>query len=141
MKAIIYKKYGSPDVLQLEEAAKPAPGDNEVLVKVYAASVNSWDWDLLRGTPFLNRLGGLLSPKYKILGCDIAGQIEAVGRNVRQFQPGDEVLGDLSMCGWGGFAEYVCARENALTLKPARMTFEQAAAIPGCSPCSAGASR
>ena len=130
MKAIIYKKYGSPDVLQLEEAAKPAPGDNEVLVKVYAASVNSWDWDLLRGTPFLNRLGGLLSPKYKILGCDIAGQIEAVGRNVRQFQPGDEVLGDLSMCGWGGFAEYVCARENALTLKPARMTFEQAAAMP-----------
>ncbi len=130
MKAIVYKKYGSPDVLELKEVAKPTPEDNEVLVKVHAASINDWDWGLLRGKPFVNRLiGGLLKPR-KILGCDIAGWVEAVGRNVKQFQPGDEVFGDISGCGFGGFAEYVCARENALTLKPAGMTFEQAAAVP-----------
>ena len=105
--------YGSPDVLELKEVEKPTPRDNEVLVKVLAASVNSWDWDLLRGTPFLVRLWGLLKPKYKIPGADIAGRVEAVGRKVKQFQPGDEVFGDLCECGWGGFAEYVCARENA----------------------------
>jgi len=130
MKAIVYTKYGSPDVLQLKEVEKPTPKDNEVLIKVHAASVNSWDWDLLRGTPFVNRLMfGLLKPKI-ILGCDIAGRIEAVGQNVKQFQLGDEVFGDLSGCGWGGFAEYVCAHENALALKPASMTFEEAAAVP-----------
>ncbi len=130
MKAIVYTKYGSPDVLQLKEVEKPTPRDNEVLVKVHAASVNSWDWDLLRGTPFVNRLAfGILKPKI-ILGCDIAGRVEAVGNNVKQFQPGDEVFGDLSRCGWGGFAEYVCARENALAPKPACLTFEQAAAVP-----------
>jgi len=126
----VYTKYGPPDVLQLKEVEKPAPRDDEVLIKVHAASVNSWDWDLLRGTPFLARLGGLLKPKYKILGADIAGRIEAVGRNAKQFQPGDEVFGDISGCSWGGFAEYVCARENALALKPASMTFEEAAAVP-----------
>jgi NADPH:quinone reductase-like Zn-dependent oxidoreductase len=131
MKAIVYTKYGPPDVLQLKEVEKPTPKDNEVLIKVHAASVNSWDWDLLRGTPFLNRLMfGLLKPKTKILGCDIAGRVEAVGRNVKQFQPGDEVFGDISGCGWGGFAEYVCARENVLALKPASMTFEEVAAVP-----------
>jgi len=130
VKAIVYTKYGPPDVLELKEVEKPTPKDNEVLIKVHAASVNSWDWDLLRGTPFLNRLGGLLKPKYKILGADIAGRVEAVGRNVKRFQPGDEVFGDLSECGWGGFAEYVCARENALALKPASMTFEEVAAVP-----------
>ena len=131
MKAIVCTKYGSPDVLQLKEVAKPIPEDNEVLVEVHAASVNDWDWGLLRGKPFLNRLlFGLLKPKIKILGCDIAGRVEAVGRNVKQFQPGDEVFGDISGCGWGGFAEYVCARENALALKPASMTFEEAAAVP-----------
>ena len=130
MKAIVYTKYGSPDVLQLKEVEKPTPRDNEVLVKVHAASVNSWDWDLLRGTPFVNRLAfGILKPKI-ILGCDIAGRVEAVGNNVKQFQPGDEVFGDLSRCGWGGFAEYVCARENALAPKPVCLTFEQAAAVP-----------
>jgi len=130
MKAMVYTKYGTPDVLQLKEVEKPGPEDNEVLIKVHAASVNSWDWDLLRGTPFVNRLMfGLLKPKV-ILGCDIAGRVEVVGRNVKQFQPGDEVFGDLSGCGWGGFAEYVCARENALALKPACLTFEQAAAVP-----------
>ncbi len=105
MKAIVYRKYGLPDVLKLEEVEKPNPKDDEVLVKVHAASVNSWDWDLLRGTPFLVRLWGLLKPKYKILGADIAGRAEAVGRNVKQFQPGDEVFGGS---GLGGFAEYVC---------------------------------
>ena len=132
MKAIVYTKYGSPDVLQLKEIEKPTAKDDEVLVRVHAASINSWDWDLLRGRPFVNRLGGgLLKPKrIKILGCDIAGRVEAVGRNVKQFQPGDEVFGDISGCGWGGFAEYVCAREDALALKPSRMTFEEAAAVP-----------
>ncbi len=115
MKAIVYHKYGSPDVLELEEVEKPTPEEDEVLVKVHAASANPADWHLMRGEPFLARLtAGLLKPKNKILGADIAGRVEAVGRNVKQFQPGDEVFGDISGCGWGGFAEYVCARENAL---------------------------
>jgi len=130
MKAIVYTKYGPPDVLELKEVERPASKDNEVLVKVHAASVNDWDWGLLRGKPFMNRIGGLLRPKYKILGADIAGRVEAVDKNVKQFQPGDEVFGDISGCGFGGFAEYVCARENALVLKPASMTFEEAAAVP-----------
>jgi NADPH:quinone reductase-like Zn-dependent oxidoreductase len=130
MKAIVYAKYGTTDVLKLKEVEKPTPKDNEVRIKVHAASVNSWDWDLLRGIPYLVRLGGLLKPKYNILGADIAGRIEAVGRDVKLFLPGDEVFGDISGCGWGGFAEYVCADENALTLKPASMTFEEAAAMP-----------
>jgi NADPH:quinone reductase-like Zn-dependent oxidoreductase len=132
MKAIVYQKYGSPDVLELKEVEKPTPRDNEVLIKVHAASVNDWDWGLLQGVPFINRLeNGLLKPKkHKILGSDIAGQVEAVGRNVKQIKPGDEVFGDLCQCGWGGFAEYVCAPENALGLKPPSMTFNEAAAIP-----------
>jgi NADPH:quinone reductase-like Zn-dependent oxidoreductase len=132
MKAIVYTQYGSPDVLQLKEVDKPAPKDDEVLVKVYAASINSWDWDMLTGRPFEYRfLSGLLKPKKtKILGCDIAGQIEAVGKNKKQFHPGDDVFGDLCEGSWGGFAEYVCARENELTLKPAGMTYEEAAATP-----------
>jgi NADPH:quinone reductase-like Zn-dependent oxidoreductase len=130
MRAIVYTKYGTTDVLKLEEIEKPAPKGNEVLIKLHAASVNSWDWELLRGKPFLARLGGLLKPKYKILGADIAGRVEATGKDVKGFHPGDEVFGDISGCGWGGFAEYVCAREDALSLKPADMTFEEAAAIP-----------
>jgi len=131
MKAVIYTKYGTPDVLQLKEVEKPTPGDDEVLVKVHAASVNDWDWGLLQGKPFINRLlFGLLKPKVQVLGCDIAGKIEAVGRNVKQFQPGDEVLGDISECGFGAFAEYVCVPENALVSKPASITFEEAAAVP-----------
>ena len=131
MKAIVYYKYGSPDVLHLEEVEKPKPKDNEVLIKVYAASVNYSDWAFVRGEPFLIRLfQGLLKPKNKILGADIAGWVEAVGGNVKQFRPGDEVFGDLSECGWGGFAEYVCIPENALALKPANIIFEEAAAIP-----------
>lgn len=130
MKAIVFTKYGTPDVLELKEVDKPIPKADEVLIKVHAASINDWDWGLLQGIPFMNRLlFGLLKPRKKILGSDIAGRIEAVGKNVEQFQPGDEVFGDLSG-DWGGFAEYVCARENALALKPASMTFDEAAAIP-----------
>jgi NADPH:quinone reductase-like Zn-dependent oxidoreductase len=115
----------------LKEAEKPTPKDNEVLIKVHAASVNAADLHFLRADPFLIRLmSGLLKPKNTILGADIAGQIEAVGRNVTLFQPGDEVFGDLSMCGRGTFAEYVCASEHALALKPSNITFEQAAAVP-----------
>jgi len=132
MKAIVCTKYGSPDVLQLKEVAKPTPKDNEVLVKVHAASVNAADWGLLRGKPFLVRLMefGPLKPKNKMLGADVGGRVEAVGRNVKQFQPGDEVFGDISACGWGGFAEYVSVPENALALKPANISFEEAAAVP-----------
>ena len=132
MKAVVFTKYGPPEVLQLKQVEKPTPRDDEVLIKVHAASVNSWDWDLLRGVPFVNRImAGLLKPKkIRILGCDIAGRIEAVGKNVKLLRSGDEVFGDLSGCGWGGFAEYVCARDNSVVLKPAGMTFEQAAAIP-----------
>ena len=132
MKAIVYHKYGSPDVLELKEVEKPTPKDDEVLVKVHAASLNAADWHLLRGKPFLVRLMGfgLLKPKNKILGADMAGRVEAVGRNVKQFQPGDEVFGEISECGFGAFAEYVCAPENALALKPASMAFDEAAAVP-----------
>jgi len=129
VKAIIYTKYGPPDVLQLKEVEKPVPKDNGVLIKVHAASVNPLDWHFMRGQPFLVRLmvGGLLKPKKKILGADIAGRVEAVGRNVKQFQPGDEVFGGN---GVGGFAEFVCVTENSLALKPANISFEEAAAVP-----------
>ncbi len=132
MKAMVLTKYGSADYFQLKEVKKPIPKDNQVLIKVIAASINSWDWEMLIAKPFVNRMmAGLLKPtRIKILGCDLAGRVEAVGRNVKQFQPGDEVFGDLSSCGWGGFAEYVCASENALALKPENLTFEQAAAVP-----------
>ncbi|MCP4569912.1 MAG: NAD(P)-dependent alcohol dehydrogenase [FCB group bacterium] len=132
MRAIVNEKYGSPDVLQLKEIEKPVPRDDEVLIKIHAASVNAYDWHMLRADPFLVRLmgGGLLRPKNKILGVDIAGRIEEVGRNAQQFQPGDEVFGDTSGCGGGGFAEYVCTRENAVAMKPAGMSFEEAAAVP-----------
>ncbi len=131
MKAIVYYKYGSPDVLKLEEVEKPTPKDDEALIKVHAASVNPADWHLLRATPFLARLEvGLLKPKYKILGSDIAGRVEVVGRNVEQFHPGDEVFGDTFSCGWGGFAEYVAVAGHRIALKPANLTFKEAAAVP-----------
>ena len=131
MKAIVYTEYGSPDVLELKEVVRPTPRDNEVSVKVYAVSANAADLHLLRADPFLIRLSsGLLKPKNEILGSDIAGRVEAVGRNVKQFKPGDEVFGDISAGGWGGFAEYVCAHEDALVLKPANLSFEEAAAVP-----------
>src|SRR6266581_384801 len=132
MRAIGYHTYGSPDVLKLEEVQKPVPQDDEVLVKVHAASVNAAELHLLRADPFLMRLMGygLLKPKHTILGAAMAGRVEAVGRNVTQFQPGDEIFGDLTKCGFGAFAEYVCASEDALALKPANVTFEEAAAVP-----------
>jgi NADPH:quinone reductase-like Zn-dependent oxidoreductase len=129
MRAIVYTKYGPPEVLQLKEVAKPTPKDDEVLIKVHAVSVNRSDWEGLSGKPLYARLGGLLKPRHHILGSDIAGRVEMAGRNVRRFQPGDEVFGDI-LPRLGGFAEYVCARESALALKPASMTFEEAAAIP-----------
>jgi NADPH:quinone reductase-like Zn-dependent oxidoreductase len=128
MKAVVYTNYGSPDVLQLKDVEKPSPKDNEVLIKIHAASVNAYDWHLLTADIFLMRLmgGGLLKPKYTRLGADIAGRVEAVGKNVKQFQPDDEVFGMVR----GGFAEYVCALEDALALKPSNLSFEEAAAVP-----------
>jgi NADPH:quinone reductase-like Zn-dependent oxidoreductase len=133
MKAIVYTKYGSPDVLHLKEVEKPTPKDDEVLVKVRAAAANAADHHLLSGVVPRVMGFGLLRPNNKILGADIAGQVEAVGRNVKAFKPGDEVFGDISSCGFGGFAEYVCVRENVLVLKPTNMTFEAAAAAPMAS--------
>jgi NADPH:quinone reductase-like Zn-dependent oxidoreductase len=130
MKAIVCTKYGTPDVLELREVEKPIPNEDEALVKVHAASLNAADLEILRGT-WSARFTGPLRPMHKILGSDFAGRIEAVGRNVKHFRLGDEVWGDLSFpLGFGAFAEYVCVPENALRLKPARMTFEQAAAVP-----------
>ncbi|WP_009634271.1 NAD(P)-dependent alcohol dehydrogenase [Synechocystis sp. PCC 7509] len=133
MKAIVQTEYGSTDVLSLQEVDKPVVTDNGVLVRVYAASVNAGDWHLMRGTPFFSRLlfGGLLKPKIAILGSDMAGRVEAVGKDVTQFKPGDEVFGDLSECGFGAFAEYVCVIETALVLKPTNASFEEAATVPG----------
>ncbi|MEZ4737357.1 MAG: NAD(P)-dependent alcohol dehydrogenase [Caldilineaceae bacterium] len=131
MKAIVFHQYGSPAVLNVERVPKPVPNDNEILVKVHATSANAGDWHLMRGDPFLIRLGaGLRKPKSKFLGADVAGQVEAVGSNVTQFQPGDEVFGDLARYGFGAFAEYVAAPEDAFVLKPANLTFAQAAAVP-----------
>jgi NADPH:quinone reductase-like Zn-dependent oxidoreductase len=131
MKAIVCTKYGSLDVLSFEEAQKPTPGDDEVLVKVHASSVNYGNVALVKGEPFMSRLwSGLSKPKDPIPGGDVAGRVEAVGKNVTQFQPGDEVYGDTSSDGFGAFAEYVAAPENMLALKPANISFEEAAAVP-----------
>jgi NADPH:quinone reductase-like Zn-dependent oxidoreductase len=135
MKAIVFYNYGSPDVLKLEEVEKPTPKDDEVLIKVLAASVNAPDWRNIRADPFLVRLTtGLLKPKNKMLGLDIAGRVEAVGRNVKQFQPGDEIFGELFESGLGAFAEYKCMpEEGTLAIKPANLTFEEAAAVPAAA--------
>jgi len=127
MKAIVCTKYGPPDVLQFKEVEKPIPKDNEVLVKVHVASVNASDVEIMRGRyqpPFSRK------PRYEILGSDIAGRIEAVGSNIEQFQRGDDIFGDSFGCGLGAFAEYVCVPEKILTLKPASITFEDAATLP-----------
>jgi len=130
LKAIVCHKYGAADVLRLEEARKPVPGDDEALVKIHASSINAADVEAMRGV-FVVRMTAPLRPMHKILGSDIAGRIEAVGGNVRQFQPGDEIWGDLSFpLGFGAFAQYVCIPESGLRLTPASMTFEEAAAIP-----------
>ena len=131
MKAIVRSGYGSADVLELKEVATPAPADNEVLVRVFASAVNMADVDYLLGQPKIARLGtGLRKPKNSRLGLDLAGKVEAVGENVTRFQPGDEVFGDLTEYGYGAFAEYVCASEEAFAKKPAGLTFEEAAAVP-----------
>jgi NADPH:quinone reductase-like Zn-dependent oxidoreductase len=130
MRAIVCTKYGSPDVLQLEEVAKPIPKDDEALVKIHAASLNAADFETMRGV-FVVRITAPRNPMYKILGSDFAGKIEVVGENVKQFTIGDEIWGDLSFpLGYSTLAEYVCIPENALRLKPAGMTFEEAAAVP-----------
>jgi NADPH:quinone reductase-like Zn-dependent oxidoreductase len=131
VKAMVYTKYGPPDVLGSTEVEKPVPKDDEVLVKVRAASVNPADWHLLRGEPYIARLQlGLRRPKDKVLGCDVAGHIEAVGENVEMFRPGDGVFGSPFMHGFGAFAEYVSVPEDLLAPKPANISFEQAAAVP-----------
>ncbi|MCE7748482.1 MAG: NAD(P)-dependent alcohol dehydrogenase [Candidatus Heimdallarchaeota archaeon] len=132
MKAAVYEKYGAhEDVLELKEVNKPTPKDNEVLVKIHATGINFADYGLIRGKPYLGRLwSGLLKPKNPILGADIAGLVESVGKNAKQFQTGDEVFGDIGSVGWGGFAEYVSVPENVLALKPTDLSFEEAAALP-----------
>lgn len=131
MKAMRYTQYGSPDVLKLEEVTKPVPKDDEVLIRVYASSVTYGDLAAVTGKPFMVRfMLGLREPKFKILGKDVAGRVEAAGTNVTQFKPGDDVFGDLSERGWGAYAEYVSVPENVLVQKPANITFEAAGAVP-----------
>lgn len=131
MQAVVCTKYGNSDVLSLKEVDKPVPKNKEVLVKIHASSVNYGNLVLLKGEPYLARLAfGLFKPKYSIPGGDIAGEVESIGNRVKQFQPGDEVFGDLSAYGWGGFAEYVCVPEDALAFKPKNVSFEEAAAVP-----------
>jgi NADPH:quinone reductase-like Zn-dependent oxidoreductase len=128
MKAILFRKYGSPDVLELTEVEKPAPNDDQVLIKIVASAANPLDWHGMRGEPFIARMGnGLRKPRDQRLGADLAGRVEAVGKNVTEFKPGDEVFGAV---GAGGFAEYVCTREKNLALKPSNISFEEAAAAP-----------
>ncbi|NQW19680.1 MAG: NAD(P)-dependent alcohol dehydrogenase [Chloroflexi bacterium] len=145
MKAIVYRKYGSPDVLHLEDVDKPIPKDDEVLIKIHATSINSYDVDLLKGWPLAALAAGLFKPRKHILGTDVAGTVEAVGDNVEKLKSGDEVFGEVSKrfvsLGWGGFAEYVCARETSMSLKPASMSFEEASAIPQVAALALGAIR
>ena len=129
MKAVVYTRYGPPDVLQLTDVETPAPKDNEVLVKVHAVSLNASDWEMLRGKPLYSRIMGPFRPRCHILGSDIAGRVEAVGRNTTLVQPGEDVFADI-LSQMGGFAEYVCVPERALARIPAGMTYEQAAALP-----------
>jgi NADPH:quinone reductase-like Zn-dependent oxidoreductase len=131
MKAFVYDKYGPPETLRMAEVDQPAPGAGEVLVKVLAVSVNAADWHVLRGRPLFSRATlGLLRPKHKVLGVDVAGQVAAVGGGVTGFQPGDEVYANLLDHGYGGFAEYVSVPERVMALKPAKLSFEEAAAVP-----------
>jgi NADPH:quinone reductase-like Zn-dependent oxidoreductase len=131
MKAFIYEKYGPPETLRMAEVDKPVPNADEALVKVLAASVNAADWHVLRGKPLFSRATlGLLRPKHKILGVDVAGQVEAVGSGVTRFQPGDQVYANLLDHGYGGFAERVSVPVDVLSLKPANLSFEEAAAVP-----------
>lgn len=131
MKAIVFEKYGSPDVLELREILKPEPKPDEVLVRIHATALNAADWHLMRASPFVVRLMfGLLRPRHNVLGADVAGTVEVVGSEVKQFKAGDEVFGDLSGAGFGGLAEYVTAPENMLATKPKNLSFEETAALP-----------
>jgi len=131
MKAVVNRKYGGPEVLEYSDVPKPVPKQDEVLVKVKAASINSWDWDYLRGDIYIFRLiFGLFKPKQKVLGSDIAGVVEAVGKNVKRIKVGDEVFGDVSPYNWGGFSEYAASHEDAWAIKPKSISFEESAAIP-----------
>ncbi len=132
MKAVVYEEYGSPDVLQLKEIDKPVPKDNEVLIKVHSVSLNSLDWRILRANPFLVRFMGfgLLKPSVNILGADISGTIESIGKNIKQFQVGDEVLGDKVPGKLGGLAEYTCATEDVIIKKPRQLSFDDCACLP-----------
>ncbi|MEA1785457.1 NAD(P)-dependent alcohol dehydrogenase [Arenibacter sp. GZD96] len=131
MKAAILKEYGLPNVLEIGEVAKPVPNDKEVLLKIHSASINDWDWGLVRGKPFVIRLFfGLKKPKINILGVDVSGKIESVGDKVSSFKIGDEIYCDLSECGCGGFAEYVCVPEKIASKKPSNISYNDAAALP-----------
>jgi NADPH:quinone reductase-like Zn-dependent oxidoreductase len=130
MKAVVYGRYGSPEVLEVQEVEKPTPTDDEVLIKVCASSINVEDLDYLKGNSWAVRMLGLFKPKYNILGFDVTGIVEEVGKNITQFKPEDEVMGDLFNFGFGAFAEYVCAPEKALVHKPVNMTFQEAACVP-----------
>ncbi|HEX2420783.1 MAG TPA: NAD(P)-dependent alcohol dehydrogenase [Acidimicrobiia bacterium] len=131
MKAIVRTRYGSPDVLKLEEVAKPVPGESQILIRVHAASINASDLEGLGGKPLYARIDGPIRPRTKVLGSDVAGTVEAVGSAVEAFGPGDEVFGDILYHGAGAFAEYVCVSDSApLVVKPANLTFEQAATLP-----------
>ena len=131
VKAIIRDNYGSPDILELEHLGEPEPGDDEVLLRVLATSVNPADWHILRGDPYIARLQlGLRKPKDRVLGCDVAGRVEAIGKNVTMFQPGDEAFGSPFMRGFGAFAERASIAEDLLAPKPTSLSFEEAAAVP-----------
>jgi NADPH:quinone reductase-like Zn-dependent oxidoreductase len=130
MKALLNEKYGPPEVLRLVEIPRPQPGQGEVLVRIRAASLNAWDWDLLTGKAFVTRLSGPFRPRYRVLGGDIAGEVAALGPGAAKFQPGQAVFGDIAAHGFGAFAEYAAVPEDALVPKPHGLSFEQAAAIP-----------
>lgn len=131
MKAIIYERYGTPEVLHVKSVPVPKPKPNEVLIKVHASSINSWDYDMLTGRPKAYQLiSGLGKPRYKILGADVSGVVEALGSNVNTIKIGDEVFGDLSNSGWGAYAEYVCAKSTSLALKPQSLSHTDAASLP-----------
>jgi NADPH:quinone reductase-like Zn-dependent oxidoreductase len=129
MKAVVYTRYGPPEVLRLTDVDTPVPKDNEVLVKVHAVSLNASDWEALRGKPLYSRIMGPFRPRYHILGSDIAGRVEAAGRHATRFRPGEDVFADIFRY-MGGFAEYVCVPETALARMPAGMAYEEAAALP-----------
>ena len=139
MKAVVYTRYGSPDVLRFTDVERPAPKDNEVLVKVHAVSLNASDWEMLRGKPLYSRIAGPFRPRHHILGSDIAGRVAATGRSTTLFQPGDEVFADI-LSSMGGLAEYVSVPESALARKPVDMSYEEAAALPRRAPSRCRAS-